>query len=206
MILRGSNMLNTTVFQHVCSILLQILSLALYFCCRTESQEDGSIWVLNAPTFYRWTESDSFCELNGPACTRDEMIYSIIDSMKGSVDYGDERSVKQRPVLFIPAYIDQRMSAQSSRFLLWGEKREPLESMIQPDNYMQSTNGLRLGISNDQRFLMKIEVQSQSKHSIMRQLDVLGINDKSMFPGLDGIGRYVESHYRNNPDDALEYV
>jgi hypothetical protein len=31
---------------------------------------------------------------------------------------------------------------------------------------------------------------------IINQLDLLGINEKSLFPGLDGIGKYLNTHFK----------
>lgn len=38
----------------------------------------------------------------------------------------------------------------------------------------------------------------------MRELDSVGINEKTLFPGLDGIGRYVEQRFRFNYNEAMQ--
>jgi len=40
-----------------------------------------------------------------------------------------------------------------------------------------------------------------SQQSILRQFDMMGINEKTLFPGLDGIGRYIEAKYRFDYDE-----
>lgn len=179
---------------------------ALYFCCKSESKEDGAVWVINTAPFQNWSQDEFFCWELGPDCTREAMISSIMNSMKGYSVVDEECLEKFRPVLFTPAFIDQRMSAQSSRFLLWGKDEKPLEKMIDNANMMSlSPDGVALNIANDQRFLANIIVPSEDKHSIMRELDLVGVNEKTVFPGLDGIGRYVERYYKNDADDILDF-
>lgn len=180
---------------------------ALYFCCKTESKEDGIVWLINVSSFQRWSHNDDFCNDLGPDFTRDMEISSIMESMKGHNDYDEERLEKYRPIIFVPAYIDQRMSAQASRFLLWGKNENPLEDMIAENNMMKLLpDGIRYNIAGDQRFLAKIIISGESKHHIMRELDLLGVNEKTMFPGLDGIGHYLGRYYKQNADDICEFL
>lgn len=181
--------------------------IALYFCCRSESMADGVIWIINALPFHRWSGSDGFCEMYGPDCTKENMIAAIMKSIKDSSDNDGDCLEKKLPITFIPAYIDQRMSAQSSRFLLWGENESPLEKMIDDSNKMSPLpRGVTFRVVNDQRFLANIIVSGEEKHSIMRELDLLGINEKTVFPGLDGIGRYIERYYKENADDICTSI
>jgi hypothetical protein len=190
--------------------------IALYFCCEKETKEDGVVWIISVSPFQTWSLDDDFCDMLAEEFTYDSMIESIMKNARGYIDYAyeesyrlgyePERSEKMRPVFFTPAYIDQRMNAQSSRFLLWGEDTNPLEMMVSEDNIMNlSDTGARSDGSNDEKFLTKIIVSASSKHSIMKDLDLFGVNDKTVFPGLDSIGRYIEKYYKNNPDDVFEY-
>ena len=183
---------------------------AMYFCCQSESETDGVVWIINTVTFESWSTNEIICGNMGPDYTREAIINSIMREMRGEFDWrkvnGEPREKKELPIMFIPPYIDQRMSAQSSRFLLWGNKQVALENMIESDNEMQLCQGVRLDRKDDQRFLAKIAIPSQCKHSIMKELDLLNINDKSIFPGLDGIGKYINKYYQNNVDDIFEYL
>ena len=89
------------------------------------------------------------------------------------------------------------MSAQASRFMLWGTDRSALEDMIDEENWMKFTpEAISLWIENDQRFLAKIVIPFECKHRIMEELDLLNISSKAVFPGLDGIGRYINKYYQ----------
>jgi len=180
---------------------------ALYFCCQNEQPCDGAVWVLNSHTYLRWMNKDSFCAVYGEELTRENIYKAIIRNMIGYVDDDPERVEMMRPVQFIPAYIDQRMAAQSSRFLLWGADKRPLEEMITASEEMNlSSDGIACRIADDTRFLSKLIIPNLCKHDILRALELLGISEKTVFPGLDGIGRYIEQYYRNNPDDIGRFL
>lgn len=40
----------------------------------------------------------------------------------------------------------------------------------------------------------------------MKQLDHIGINAKTLFPGLDGIGKYIEMKYRFDYYEAVRML
>lgn len=183
---------------------------AMYFCCQSESETDGVICIVNAITFEYWSTNETICLDMGPDYTRSAVINSIMREMFEGEDLseaeGRPKAKKCRPVLFVPAYIDQRMSAQSSRFLLWGSTQSSLEDMLKTENEMALLpDGITYRIANDQRFLAKVVVPAKCKHGIMRELDLLNINEKSIFPGLDGIGKYINRYYQNNIDDICAY-
>ena len=184
---------------------------AMYFCCQSESNSDGVIWIINTITFESWSQDEAICSDMGPDYTREAIMNSIMREMRGDFDYGEvngePRAKKQRPILFIPPYIDQRMSAQSSRFMLWGNNTSALENMTKEENaILLCPDGNTYRKAYDQRFLAKVVIPSGAKHGIMRELDLLNINEQSIFPGLDGIGRYINKHYKNNPDDIFGFL
>lgn len=184
---------------------------AMYFCCQSESKNDGAIWIINALNFDRWSTSEPFCTDLGPDYTREASIHSVLREMRDEFDYdallNEPRPQKQYPFAFIPPYIDQRMSAQSSRFMLWGHDHSALESLAGEKNWMELLpDGVKLSMANDNRFIAKIIIPANCKHDIVRELAFLNINEKSIFPGLDGLGRYLNKYYKNNPDDICEFV
>jgi len=103
------------------------------------------------------------------------------------------------------------MSAQSSFFMVWGNNKEPLEKLIPRENWMIYSNlnkdGVRrFNILQEQGVLLKLPIYNDQKQQIMRRLDMLGINEKTLFPGLDGIGRYIERKFRFDYDEAVEML
>lgn len=184
---------------------------AMYFCCQSESENDGAVWIINALNFDRWSTSEPFCTELGPDYTREASIHSVLQEMRGEFDYGElrgePRPQKQYPFVFIPPYIDQRMSAQSSRFMLWGHDHSALEALAGEKNWMELlSDGITYSIANDMRFISRIIIPADCKRNIMKELDLLDINEKAVFPGLDGLGRYINKYYKNNPDDICEFL
>ncbi len=184
---------------------------AMYFCCQSESKTDGVVWIINALNFDRWSTSEPFCTDLGPDYTREASINSVLQEMRGESDNdascGEPHPKKQYPFILVPAYIDQRMSTQSSRFMLWGHNHSSLEDLAGEQNWMKLfPDGITYSVVNDKRFLSKIIIPADCKHSIMKELDLLNINEKGIFPGLDGLGRYINKYYKNNPDDICEFI
>ena len=123
----------------------------------------------------------------------------------------DGHEIIDFPVLYTPYYVDTRMSAQGSFFLVWGAKKEPFEVMISGDNYMEipdsnvnkSETWHGYGLREESDILFKFIICSDRKQFLLHELDRVGINEKTLFPGLDGIGRYIERQYRFDPSEAL---
>jgi len=163
---------------------------ALYFACSTNKDTVPAIWILHRLNYY------NFLMENDVNSDSDLTIYELITlAITGQYEY-------KFPIVYRPHYVDQRMGAQSSFFMAWGSETKALEDMIPQDCYMKLSNknkntGVRAyGISQNKDFLISIKVSQNYKSDIIRQLDVLGINSKTLFPGLDGIGKYIEGKYK----------
>lgn len=103
--------------------------------------------------------------------------------------------------MYTPYYVDARMSAQKSYFMVWGNRYQSFEKMIDNDKYKMNLpeidDGVRIfGKSQEEEFIFKFHICKDRKQPMLHQLDTVGINEKTLFPGLDGIGRYVERQYR----------
>ena len=84
--------------------------------------------------------------------------------------------------------------------MVWGTKKDTLENMVEDKYYMNLPDKERnihvYGQEQEEKFLFRFLIPKSNKQSIMRQLDHIGINAKTLFPGLDGIGKYIERKYR----------
>ena len=87
------------------------------------------------------------------------------------------------------------MSAQGSYFMVWGKNEEPLDKLI-PESIADSISEL-----NENTCLWQFSVPANSKKKILRSLDDIGINEKTLFPGLEGIGRYIENKFKFDNSD-----
>ena len=175
---------------------------ALYFACKNNSKKDAAVWLLHPANYRRFLASqtdNSQTEESKANLTVEETINKLL-SGEQVIDY---------PIIYIPYYVDNRMSAQSSLFMVWGNKQEPLDQVIPKGSYMlykKNENGVRVyGKEQEQQLLLKISIYGDQKQSLLRQLDIMGINEKTLFPGLDGIGRYIERKYRFDYSEAIEH-
>ena len=90
------------------------------------------------------------------------------------------------------------MTAQSSWFMVWGNDMRPFQQMIDHKNYMKLQDGTCNPCDSDASddFLYQFVIPVCSKQQIVRELNMLGINGKTLFPGLDGVGKHIERIYR----------
>ena len=83
---------------------------ALFFACQSPNDEDGKLYILNFDFYRQILPADSFKNMKGRSI-KDAALGMIWDREKGF----------QYPTAFRPYYIDKRMSAQSSLFMIWGD-------------------------------------------------------------------------------------
>ena len=168
---------------------------ALYFACSKEEEDDGTVWIFNLINYRNFHSKLLKNEANvNKNTTRNELIYEIISELKNGT-----LNCSKFPIQFIPYYLDERMSTQASSFLLWGQDERPFEDMIEKENYINissAKNGVSIEYEGkSEEFILKILIPHEKKKTILEELDLLGVNPKSIFPGLDGIGKYIENYY-----------
>ena len=170
---------------------------ALFFCCKDEQKKDGVVWVLNGTNYQQFISQKSEYLKGKKKFSRQQILNDILQNIK------DKKSpCMEYPCTYLPYYIDQRMVAQESRFLIWGSNNSPLGDMVESNNYMViNKQSVRSECLPDTRFLFKITILNSCKRQITEQLGSMGINEKSIFPGIDSIGRYTANYYRFSYDD-----
>lgn len=171
---------------------------ALYFCCRDRGDKDGTVWLLHAKNYTKYV-SKALGDRNDFGFKTAHMV--IEELLEGETRY-------EYPILYTPYYVDARMSAQSSYFMAWGTKTEPLEEMLASENFKmqlpEKDTGIRVyGEHEVTALLFRFNVYADRKQPLLHELDTVGINERTLFPGLDGIGRYVERKYRFDYNEAL---
>jgi hypothetical protein len=88
----------------------------------------------------------------------------------------DKRSL-ELPVAVHPTYLHPRMSAQRSVFTIHGTKKLPLDKLI------------------PSRLLAKFEIQPRVRQGIRRDLAMLGIQEATVYPDLDGLAKELAFLY-----------
>ncbi|MDL2218201.1 FRG domain-containing protein [Christensenellaceae bacterium OttesenSCG-928-M15] len=156
---------------------------SLYFACRREFDVDGAVCVLHEKNYVQSLRLDRD-ENRKKRDVLNEIMDNISDPCAQCTPY---------PVTFIPHFIDARMEAQNSRFLIWGSVRAPFEELAGP--YGSMLDG------EEEAFFCKLKIDASKKMELLRELSFLGVNEKKLFPGLDGIGKYVAQYYRRTKED-----
>lgn len=169
---------------------------ALYFACKDKTSTDGAVWLLHAINYKRFLAK----HLEIPDT---KTVKEII------IDLLNESSTVEYPILYTPYFVDARMSAQKSYFLVWGTKKEAFEDLLVDEQLFmelpEEDNGTRVyGTAQETDSLFKFLIHADRKQPLLHELDMVGINEKTLFPGLDGVGRYIERQYRFDYNEAVE--
>lgn len=172
---------------------------ALYFACESNKECDAVIWMLHKGNYLAYTNRYGENRAKAKDMSIEEAITIFLTDSKQRIQ---DSELPKFPLIYTPYYFDHRMSAQASWFMAWGSQKKSFEDMIEDFCYMRyepSKDGVRTyGRAQTERFLYRLFIHKSDKQTIMRQLEHMGIHAKSLFPGLDGIGRYIERKYRFN--------
>lgn len=164
---------------------------ALYFACSDTKDVDGSIWIINEPTYNK-----TFFQMNYLSLSIDsEHIVSKIISDEivnafNTPDYRQNRILY--PWIYKPNYKEERMNLQSSIFMIWGAKRGELTSFVETKHYMTTDDNIT---NKEDGILCYIKIPADYKEKILKQLNLCGINQKFVYPGLEGVGRFISTKY-----------
>ena len=169
---------------------------ALFFACSSNEEDNGIVWMLHRTNYKRFLGK----KMNLP---ENKTVKEIISDFLNGVDSFEY------PLLYTPYYVDIRMGAQGSYFMVWGSRTESLEDMLcNEEDYIdlpEKDDGFRIdGEPQTTNMLFRFLIHGDRKQRLIRELDMIGINESSLFPGLDGIGRHIERQYRFNYNEGLE--
>ena len=169
---------------------------ALYFSCRDKTNCDGTVWLLHAVNYELFLGE----QLHLPEMTFGEVFADILN----------QKSDLAFPIVYKPFYVDARMSAQNSYLMIWGTKEDALEHLFKDKCYYlkyPQNNTPRVYCGEQQRaILFNFHIPATRKQHLLHELDMVGINEKTLFPGLDGIGRYVERTYKFDFQEAHDLL
>ncbi|MBE6544107.1 MAG: FRG domain-containing protein [Ruminococcaceae bacterium] len=161
---------------------------ALYFACSNLIDTNASVWIVNESAY---NETYFGSQILFPTYAKG-LIDGVVDCEIVRTRNTAEDSCTQYPVIYRPAYREERMSAQSSVFMLWGSKRTSFTDMIPKEQHMIFDEGPK---NRKNGILCYFEIPKSSKKKILSQLSELGVNEKYIFPGLDGVGKYIRKKY-----------
>lgn len=153
---------------------------AMWFACLGQSDldKDGAVYVISGDLQMQGLDKEVYKK------TKHKDIVSGI--LNGDKKYESVR----KPFVVEPYFLEERMASQRSAFLVWGFDQEPLNE----------TDGVyfsKKNTSDDEEtapkiMVHKIIIPANTKESSLESLSILGIDERSIYPGLDGIGRYIK--------------
>lgn len=167
---------------------------ALYFACVGSPQNDASVWIVNEPAYNKKFFLESALVQTSKsqnAVTQiisQEIVYQDYQQHDGNPQY------IQWPWIYKPHHHAERMNLQSSVFMIWGAKRQPLTTFFTNDDYMVENQP----VNSEYGIICHVDISAKHKNQLLEQLDSLGINEKFVYPGIDGIGRYIRKKYSSN--------
>lgn len=162
---------------------------ALYFAVRhNRGLYDAAVWILDP------------YELNKRVVGKQELVCPTIAmnlSVKKSLKrwlpdpFSKRKKLPLKPIPILPAHVAQRISSQRSCFTIHGSDPDGLEKLQHDD------------------LLIKLVIPSRSTTTIRRELEMYGIDEVSLFPDLDGLGRCVNARWKSdqyNPPHQNTYT
>lgn len=155
--------------------------IALYFAVRDgrDHSDDAAVWILEPWKLNEFVAGEK--EVIAPGA--DESFFAGGNS-PDSERYKDwlparykERGAlkKELPVAIYPTHFARRISSQRSCFTIHGS----------------AINGFDLLPEQARKYLVKIIIPSARVREIARTLSVCGIDEVTIFPDVDGLGRYL---------------
>lgn len=164
---------------------------ALYFACVGSPKADASVWIINVPTYNGkfYFESDNVQAYKSQSIVDQIVTQEIV--LQDYQQHSGNNQFIQWPWIYKPHYHAERMNMQSSIFMIWGARRQPLTAFFNSSEYMVETKPE----NPESGVICYIDIPADNKTALLGQLDLMGINDKFLYPGIDGVGRYIRKKY-----------
>jgi len=153
---------------------------ALYFAVSNPSERDGVVWVLDP---WRWNRAH-VKDLWGPAIAgwREAKPYLLELEDAFDSEVSEQQTKKAWPIAIEPPHIDRRIAAQGSKFVLFGQKKDMLDSPA--INRKRKDKGKHAIVD-------RIVIPRKCSEAILSELNQLGFNQRSLFPDLEGLGKHI---------------
>jgi hypothetical protein len=159
---------------------------ALYFAIRGEEPCDAAVWIVDP---WRWNRAH-IKDLYGPAVAgwKETAGYLLDLEEAFDTDKDENQTSKKWPVAIEPSHIDRRIAAQGSKFFLFGREKDMTES---------PTINRPKGGGGKHSILDKIIISKDVKEPMRAELNEIGINERAMFPDLEGVGKHIAWEWKS---------
>ncbi len=152
--------------------------LALYFTVAEDIKCDGELWILFPQKLNLYSIDYEGFPIYGENSALNFFATQpyYLDTEKALANEVGLKQPPKGPLAFYPKHISTRMIAQSSVFTI-----HP-----QPGSCKHITEAIK-----DPKHLLKINVPSESKQQLRKDLHALGINTRALFPELDSLSQEI---------------
>lgn len=157
--------------------------IGLYFAVRNSpGLYDAAVWVLDP---YKLSERVvGKLELICPTVSMDKADQRLLKRWLPDPFAKKRQRLPVEPVPILPAQVAQRISSQRSCFTIHGSDQNGLDKLQEDD------------------LLIKIVIPGIDVPKIRRELEICGIDEATIFPDLDGLGRCVASRWKLDQHDS----
>jgi hypothetical protein len=182
---------------------------ALYFACSGNEKEDGRVIVFRIPNSHiKYYDSDTVSILANIAkrpisfnikgiknldietFNKENEIKYLLHEIKEEKAYFqpiiDPKDIKQVVAVKVKQS-NNRIIKQSGAFLIFGINEEKSVCASIPEKWIVEFTSKKEKID--------FTIDKDSKNSILKELDTLGINESILFPELDNQARYLKNKY-----------
>lgn len=181
---------------------------ALFFAITGNTDSDGVVWVidpykLNSASLNRtFSKQKNYNFIPSPIKTKklsnlfnheDKIDFNQLTTRYLYMEFfsdgiEDDDKLHYYPISIFPCYLDERTRAQKTCFTIFGNR----------------INGLNFITNAYSGILNKIIIDKSAKAKILEQLRVIGFDNFSVLPDLDGIGNAIKSKYQSQFQDNSE--
>lgn len=167
---------------------------ALYFTCKGSQEHDGAVWIVNETAYKRIFFGIDATHPTSPIPSDQIVGKIVVDEIvhQGSGDHSEPVRYIQYPWIYKPFYRDSRMTSQSSMFMLWAAKRKKLTDFMTRNNFMSKDPSCK---NQAEGVLCHVIIPSGEKQKLLAQLDMCGVTERFIYPGLESIGRDIKRLY-----------
>lgn len=163
--------------------------IALHFATDDRSQfgQDGAIWAINFIDIHKDFLPEPLAaqleKIGVKAFAVDEL-----NEVVNSLDMLESLSEKDYMLFFEPPSIDDRIVNQYALLSVMSR------SKAVPEEWLES---------QDKELGRKIVIPAALKDEIRDRLDMMNMNERVFFPGLDGLSKYLNRYYGPRPCNAI---
>jgi hypothetical protein len=147
--------------------------------------EDGAIWCVDYVTATRRLPSRLSALLEQERSS--VFTTELLSSVAAGLEQLDELLGREHVVFFEPPSLDQRILNQFAVFSLQGD------ATARMDEWLERRPGLG----------RRVVIPAELKWEVRDKLDQANVNERVLFPGLDGLSRWLARHYAS-PDGETE--